>query len=100
MSKNPRLLEELRADFSKSEQLSGPERAMLAYAAKLTRSPEKVEEDDLNAMRTSGLDDKAILEINQIAGYFAYANRLASGLGVELEEFWHHASAIESSTSA
>ncbi len=68
---------------------------MLAYAAKLTRSPEKMEEADLGAVRESRFSDKAILEINQIVGYFAYANRLASGLGVDLEDFWQHAPATE-----
>lgn len=94
MSKNSGLLQDLRIDFSQSKHITGLERAMLAYAAKLTLSPEKMQEEDLNAMRESRLSDKAILEINQIVGYFAYANRLASGLGVELEDFWQHA-AIE-----
>lgn len=29
-----------------------------------------------------------ILDINQITGYFAFVNRLADGLGVELEPYW------------
>ena len=31
---------------------------------------------------------RAILDINQVTGYYAYVNRLADGLGVELEAFW------------
>lgn len=95
MSKNPRLLEALRTGYSHSTEVTGPEKAMLAYAAKLTLSPNEMEERDLDAMRQFRFTDKAILEINQIVGYFAYANRLASGLGVELEDFWQHASAME-----
>jgi hypothetical protein len=35
-----------------------------------------------------GVHDEAIPDINQVAGYYAFVNRLADGLGVELEEFW------------
>ena len=32
----------------------------------------------------AGLDDAGILDLNQVVAYFAYANRIASGLGVDL----------------
>ena len=37
---------------------------------------------DVEALRKAGWDDGEILEINQIVGYFNYANRLLNGLGV------------------
>ena len=43
---------------------------------------------DISALREAGFSDSAILDINQVTGYYAYVNRLADGLGVELEEFW------------
>jgi len=52
------------------------------YAAKLTRSPADLRESDIAALREAGLDDGEILEVNQVAGYFAYANRTILGLGV------------------
>ena len=45
-------------------------------------------EADIDALRTVGLDDRAILDLNMIVGYFAFVNRLADGLGVPLEEYW------------
>jgi len=45
-------------------------------------------ETDVIALRESGFSDSAILDINQVTGYYAYANRLVDGLGVEMEEFW------------
>ena len=36
-------------------------------------------------MRDAGLSDQAILEANLVVAYFAYANRIADGLGVSLE---------------
>ena len=63
----------------------GAELAMLRYAKKLTRTPGKMVESDLDDMRRHGVDDGEILEVNQIVGYFNYANRLLNGLGVTLE---------------
>ena len=34
-------------------------------------------------MRAAGFDDGEILEINQVTAYFAYANRMVLGLGVD-----------------
>lgn len=58
------------------------ERAMLSYARQLTLDPASVGEDDLERLRVAGLDDGEILEVNQVAAYFAYANRTVLGLGV------------------
>ncbi len=54
----------------------------LRYAELLTTAPGQVTEKLVNDMRTSGLTDGEILEINQVVAYFAYANRTVSGLGV------------------
>ncbi|MCI0379632.1 MAG: hypothetical protein L0215_18645 [Gemmataceae bacterium] len=55
---------------------------MLDYAAKLTRHAVRVTPDDLDRLRQVGFDDRAILQINLIASYFNYINRVADGLGV------------------
>lgn len=60
-------------------------RAMLDYAGKLTRTPASMVAGDLDPLRAVGLDDGAILELNQVAAYFAYANRTVLGLGVSPE---------------
>ena len=61
---------------------------MLAYAEKLTREPWAMTRDDVVELRKAGFDDTAILDIAQVTSYFAYVNRLADGLGVELERCW------------
>lgn len=61
---------------------------MLDYVAQVTVAPATVVEADIARLRTEGFGDKAILEINQIAGFFAWCNRTVDGLGVELEGFW------------
>jgi NAD(P)H-hydrate epimerase len=62
--------------------------ALCAYARKLTRSPAAVAETDIAALRAVGLDDRAIVDANQVVAYFNYVNRITEGLGVELEERW------------
>jgi uncharacterized peroxidase-related enzyme len=71
-----------------SADVSEQDRAMLDYAAKLTRSPHAVGEPDVQRLRDVGFDETGILDICQVVAYYNYVNRLADGLGVELEEFW------------
>ena len=62
------------------------ERAILAYADRLTTAPASVTETDIHRLRGVGLDDRAIHDVCAIASYFAFVNRMADGLGVELED--------------
>ena len=71
----------LRRDWTQAP-LSEQDRAMLDYAAKLTRHAWQVTPDDLQRLRQVGFDDRAILQINLIASWFNYINRVADGLGV------------------
>ena len=61
------------------------ERALLAYADLVTRAPASVTRTDIATMRDAGLDDRSIHDACAIIGYFAFVNRIADGLGVELE---------------
>lgn len=44
--------------------------------------------EDVEALREAGFDDRAIHDAAAVTGYFAFVNRLADGLGVELESYW------------
>lgn len=70
-----------------SAGLSDKRLAMLRYAAKLTKDPASVEESDVGAMRQAGFSDIDILHIAEVTGYYAYANRIADGLGIPLEDW-------------
>ena len=61
---------------------------MLDYAQKLTIEPWNMKEADVQELRDFGFSNAAILDIAHITSYYAYANRLADGLGVDLESFW------------
>lgn len=60
------------------------DRALCEHALKLNRDPEAAGRD-LDALRRAGFDDRAILDLTQVVAYYNFVNRLASGLGVELE---------------
>ncbi len=85
MSKNRKLVEEVVADYT-SASISPAERALLNFAVKLTREPWASAEADVAALRAVGWSDSAILDLTQIVAYFNFVNRLAQGLGVDLEE--------------
>ena len=80
-------VETMKRDYRQAA-LSLVDRAMLDYVAKLTLTPALTQESDVLRLREAGFGDKAILEINQITGFFAWCNRTVDGLGVELEDFW------------
>jgi len=63
----------------------GRELAGLGYVKTLTTAPADVNREDIVALRAAGFDDGEILEINQVTAYFAYANRMVLGLGIETE---------------
>ena len=58
------------------------ETTILEYAHRLTRTPNEMTEKEIDALRAARLSDGEILEINQVASYFAYVNRVVLGLGV------------------
>jgi uncharacterized peroxidase-related enzyme len=71
----------LRRDYTQAD-LSEADRRMLDYVAKLTRQPARITPADLDQLRALGFDDRAILQINLIASWFNFINRVADGLGV------------------
>jgi alkylhydroperoxidase family enzyme len=58
---------------------------MLAYAEKLTLRPASVTREDVDGLRSAGFSDEDVLHICEVTAYYAYVNRIADGLGVELE---------------
>lgn len=61
------------------------ERTLLDYADRVTLAPASVTEPHIAALRAVGLDDRAIHDACSIIAYFAFVNRIADGLGVDLE---------------
>jgi len=59
--------------------------AMLEFAEHLTRSPGSMTPTDVESLRTTGFTDRDVLDIVEVISYYAYANRIADGLGVTIE---------------
>jgi uncharacterized peroxidase-related enzyme len=71
----------LRTDYTQAS-LNEQDRAMLDYVVKMTKHSYKMTEMDVQRLREVGFDDRAILQITMIAGWFNYANRVADALGL------------------
>jgi uncharacterized peroxidase-related enzyme len=79
------LLDQVRTD--PGQVASGDARldAIVRYAAKLTRTPGEMAEADIAMLRSAGLSDIDILDLNNIVAYYNYINRVANGLGLRTE---------------
>ena len=60
---------------------------MLRFAVKLTVRPAEMSEADLTPLRAKGFTDRDILDIVEVTAYYAYANRIADGLGITTEDW-------------
>jgi len=69
----------------RAAQLAPREHAMVEFAIRSTQSLESMSEADVDGLKAVGLDDRSILDITHVIGFFAYANRMVDLLGVPLE---------------
>ena len=60
---------------------------MLGFAVKLTETPAATSNADIDALREAGFSDRDILDIVEVVAYYAYANRIADGLGLQTENW-------------
>ena len=60
-------------------------RALLQYAERVALQPASVTAEHVDELRRAGFDDRGISDAAQITAYFSYINRVADGLGVDLE---------------
>lgn len=79
------LKEQLITDY-RTADIDQIDRFVLSYAEKITREPASIDRDYIEGLRSAGFDDRMLHDVVQVAAYFNYVNRLADGLGVELEE--------------
>ena len=59
---------------------------IVRHAERLTVAPAAMTESDLEELRAVGLDDRDILDLTLIVGYFNFVNRIAVGLGVSYSD--------------
>lgn len=78
------LSEALLHDWRRAD-LDPADRALCAFAERLSGDPSRMRAEDLEPLREAGWEDAAIHDAAQVAAYFCYINRIAEGLGVDLE---------------
>jgi len=81
------LVEAIKSDPEKAD-IGAKDKAMLTFAKKLTLSPSQMTKADVDELRRVGFKDADIHDIAAVASYYNFVNRMASGLGVELEGYW------------
>lgn len=76
--------DDLKSEMMKNEYLilNSKQVSALEYAKELTLTPAQINQGAIQKMRDNDWSDGKILEINQVAAYFNYANRTVLGLGV------------------
>ncbi len=88
LSGDPQLGEMLVMNY-KVADLPPRQRAMLDFAAKLTKSSADVEDADRQALRDHGFTDRDIWDIASVAAFFNMTNRVASGTDMRPNAEYH-----------
>ena len=65
--------------------LEPQDKTMIGLALKLTREPSSVKREDLDALKQHGFSEEQVVDIVLITCTFNFMDRLADGLGVELD---------------
>ncbi len=74
----------MQTDF-RTADLDSQTRALLEFSEKVSLTPYKVVDEDLEQLRQAGLNDQDILLATHIIGIFNYLVRLADVFGLEVE---------------
>jgi uncharacterized peroxidase-related enzyme len=76
-SKQPQLADQLATNYRKAN-ISERQRAMLAFALKVSHDSASVGEDDFAALRVHGFSNEDIWDIGAITALFGLSNRMAN----------------------
>ncbi len=90
LSGDPALGEALVMNY-KVAPLDPRTRAMLDFAAQVTKSSADIEEADRQSLRDHGFGDRDIWDIASVAGFYNMSNRVASAVGMEPNADYHAA---------
>ncbi|MEZ5993511.1 MAG: hypothetical protein R3E76_14335 [Planctomycetota bacterium] len=84
MSRDDELVEQVKQDF-RSSKLDDRHLALCEWGVKLTLTPVECKRDDVERLKAVGWTEEQVVSAAQIVGYFNHLNRLADGLGIDLE---------------
>ena len=81
---NHTLVKHLKTDPANAP-LEPQDKAMIDFALKLTREPSTVKREDIEFLQQYGFSEEQVVDIVLIICTFNFMDRLADGLGVELD---------------
>lgn len=87
-AKDPLIADHLATNWRQAP-VTARQAALLAYAVKLSTTPELVEDADLDVLRTHGLTDDDIWDVGAVTAFFAMSNRLAHAMALVPNEEFH-----------
>lgn len=79
------LKEQLLENYNTAD-ISEVDKKILRYTEKLVKEPATITKTEINNLFDAGFTESGVHDIAQVVAYFSYVNRLADGLGIELEE--------------
>ncbi|WP_147110233.1 peroxidase-related enzyme [Tateyamaria sp. syn59] len=88
LSGNPALGEQLVMNWRVAE-VTPRQRAMLAFAEKVTLASAQIEEADRQTLRDHDLTDRDIWDVINVAAFFNMSNRVASGTAMQPNPDYH-----------
>ena len=88
LSGNPQLGEMLVMNY-KVAPLDARQKAMLDFAAQMTKASGDIEESHRQALRDVGFSDRDIWDIVSVAAFFNMSNRVSSAVGMEPNPEYH-----------
>ena len=65
-------------------------RALLRFAEKLSDTPGRVEQADIDALLAAGWSEQAVEDAVNVIALFSYVNRLVDALGIQGEDGYFH----------
>jgi uncharacterized peroxidase-related enzyme len=88
-AKDPEMGEVIAQNY-RAANLSPRRTAMLDFAVKLTEHPDKVGENDRQALRKAGFSDRDIWDIAAVTGFYNMSNRIAAATEMRPNREYHH----------
>ena len=85
LSRENELAKQLKKDW-RTAYLSNEDKALCSWVEKLTLTPGNMNKKDVEKLENVGFSQSAISDAAEVVGYFNYINRIADGLGVDLED--------------
>ena len=87
-AKNPLVADQVGVNYLKAD-ITPRQRAMLAFALKVSEKSGEIVDDDYAALRAHGFDDEDIWDIGNIAAFFCLSNRMANFISLRPNDEFH-----------